>query len=77
MNDGIVDGIVRLSGEEDIKGRDEKVVSMTHLRDLMVCEGAAVACAKRRDALCFVPFLSGTVFGTSAEHLREDVERRQ
>ena len=30
---------------------------MTHLRDLMFGEGATVAYAKRRDALCFVRFI--------------------
>ena len=30
---------------------------MTSVRDLMTQQGAAVACAKRRDALCFVRFL--------------------
>ena len=30
---------------------------MTSVRDLMTQEGAAVACAKRRDALCFIRFM--------------------
>ena len=30
---------------------------MTNLRDLITQEGAAVACAKRRDALCFIRFM--------------------
>ena len=30
---------------------------MTSVRDLMTQEGAAVAIAKRRDALCFVLFM--------------------
>ena len=30
---------------------------MTNLRDLIIQEGMAVACAKRRDALCFIRFL--------------------
>ena len=42
----------------------------------MICEGAALPCAKRRDAHCFVLFV-GTDIGTSAEHLHEHVERRQ
>ena len=35
----------------------EKVLLMTSLRDLMICKGAAVACAKRRDAHSFVRFM--------------------
>ena len=30
---------------------------MTNVRDLMTQEGAAVACAKRRDALCLVRYM--------------------
>ena len=30
---------------------------MTSVRDLMTQEGAAIACAKRRDALCFIRFM--------------------
>ena len=30
---------------------------MTNLRDLIVQEGAAVSCKKRRDALCFIRFM--------------------
>ena len=30
---------------------------MTNMRDLMAQEGAAVACAKRRDALCYIRFM--------------------
>ena len=40
--------------EERKRSKEWKVLLMTHLRDLMICEGAAVACAKWRDALCFV-----------------------
>ena len=39
--------------EERKRSEEEKVLLMTHLRDLVICEKAAVACAKRRDALCF------------------------
>ena len=39
------------------RSQEEKVLLMTSLRDLMICAGAAVACAKRRDALCFVRFM--------------------
>ena len=48
-------------GEYDSKDRKrskgEKVFLMTSLRDLMTQEGAAVACAKRTDAICFVRFM--------------------
>ena len=41
----------------------------------MICEGAAVACAKRRDALCFVQFMleqmSVPALNTCSKILRE------
>ena len=43
--------------EERKRSKEEKVFLMTSVRDLMTQEGAAVACAKRRDALCFVRFM--------------------
>ena len=43
--------------EERKRSKEEKVFLMTSVRDLMTQQGAAVACAKRRDALCFVRFL--------------------
>ena len=43
--------------EERKRSKEEKVFLMTNLRDLMIQEGAAVACAKRRDALCFIRFM--------------------
>ena len=43
---------------EERKGsKGEKVFLMTSMRDLITQEGAAVACAKRRDALCFLRFM--------------------
>ena len=39
---------------EERKSSKEEVFLMTNLRDLIIEEGAAVACAKRRDALCFI-----------------------
>ena len=42
--------------EESKRSKDEKVLLMTSLRDHMICEGAAVVCAKRRDAFCFVRY---------------------
>ena len=43
--------------EERKRSKEEKVFLITSVRDLMTQEGAAVACAKRRDALCFVRFM--------------------
>ena len=43
--------------EEKKRSKEEKVFLMTNLRDLIVQEGAAVACAKRRNALCFIRFM--------------------
>ena len=43
--------------EERKRSKEEKVFLMTNLRDLIINEGAAVACAKRRDALCFIRFM--------------------
>ena len=61
--------------EERKRSKEEKVFLMTNLRDLIVQEGAAVACAKRRDALCFVRFLieqiSVPALNTCVKMLRE------
>ena len=43
--------------DERKRSKESRVLLMTSLRDLMNQEGAAVACAKRRDALCFVRFM--------------------
>ena len=43
--------------EERKRSKEEKVFLMTSLRDLIIQEGMTVACAKRRDALCFIRFL--------------------
>ena len=43
--------------EETKSSKEEKVFLMTNLRDLIVQEGAAVACGKRRDSLCFIRFM--------------------
>ena len=47
--------------------------------DLITQEGAAVACAKRRDALCFIRFMieqiSVPALNTCVKMLREGVER--
>ena len=43
--------------EERKRSKVEKVFLMTSVRDLMTQEGAAVACAKQRDALSFIRFM--------------------
>ena len=43
--------------EERKRSKEEKVFQMTSLSDLIIQEGMAVACAKWRDALCFIRFL--------------------
>ena len=61
--------------EEGKSSKEEKVLLMTRLRDIMFCEGAAVACAKRRDALCFVRLMleqmSAPALNTCAKLVRE------
>ena len=65
--------------EERKRSKEEKVFLMTNLRDLIVQEGAAVACAKRRDALCFIRFMmeqiSVPALNTCVTMLREGDER--
>ena len=67
--------------EERKRSKEEKVFLMTNLRDLIVQEGAAVACAKRRDALCFIRFLieqiSVPALNTCVRMLRERDEREK
>ena len=57
------------------RSKKEKALSMTSLRDQMICEGAAVACAKQKVALCFVRFMldqmSVPAMNTSAKMLRK------
>ena len=52
---------------------------MTNLMDLIIQEGAAVACAKWRDALCFIRFMieqiSVSALNTCVKLLREGDER--
>ena len=43
--------------EERKRSKGEKVFLMTSMRDLITQEEAAVACAKRKDALCFIRFM--------------------
>ena len=65
--------------EERKRSKEEKIFLMTNLRYLITQEGAAVACAKRRDALCFIRFLieqiSVSALNTCAKILREGDER--
>ena len=59
--------------------KKKKVFLMTNLRDLITHEGAAVPCAKRRDALGFIRFLieqiSIPALNTCVKMLREGDER--
>ena len=65
--------------EERKRSKEEKVFLMTSVRDLMTQERSAVACAKRRNALCFVQFMieqtSVPALSTCVKMLREDDER--
>ena len=65
--------------EERKRSKEDKVFPMTSMRDLIVQEGMAVACAKRRDALCFIRFMiektSVPAFNTCVKMLREGDER--
>ena len=47
----------KYDSEERRRSKEEMVLLMTSLRDLMTQEGAAVMSAKRRDVLCFVRFM--------------------
>ena len=64
--------------EESKRSKEENLLLMTSLRDLMINEGAAVACAKRRDALCFIRFILEQILvrarNTSAKMLRKGSE---
>ena len=65
--------------EERKRSKEEKVFLMTNLRDLIIQEGMAVECAKRRDTLCFIRFLieqiSVPALNTCVKMLREGDER--
>ena len=66
------------SGERK-RSKEEKVFLMTSMRDLIIQEGMEVACAKRRDALCFIRFMieqiSVPALNTCVRMLREGDER--
>ena len=65
--------------EKRKRSKEEKVFLMTSMRDLITQDGAAVACAKRRDALCFIRFMieqiSVPALDTCVKTLREGDER--
>ena len=65
--------------EERKRSNGETVFLMTNVRDLITQEGAAVACAKRRDALCFIRFMieqiSVPALNTCVNMLREGDEQ--
>ena len=65
--------------EERKRSKEEKVFLMTNLRYLIIQEGAAVASAKRRDALCFIRFMieqiSVPALNTCVKMLREGDEQ--
>ena len=65
--------------EERKRSMEEKVFLMTSMRDLITQEEAAIACAKRRDALCFIRFMieqmSVPVLNTCVKMLREGDEQ--
>ena len=63
--------------EERKRSKEEKMFIMTSVRDLMTQEEAAVACAKRRDALCFIRFMIDKKFSASIEHLCQDAKIRR
>ena len=60
--------------EERKRSKGENVFLMS-VRDLITQEGAAVAYAKRRDALCFIQFMIEQNFSTSNEHLSASIEQ--
>ena len=64
--------------DERKRSKESRVLLMTSLRDLMNQEGAAIACAKRRDALCslFRPNHGRTNISASVEYLCPEAERR-
>ena len=65
--------------EERKRSKEEKLFLMASMRDLINQEGVAVACAKRRDALCFIRFMieqnSVSALNTCVKMLREGDER--
>ena len=74
-------GLIRgeFDSEERKRSKEEKVFLMTSMRELISQEEAAIACAKRRDALCFIRFMieqiSVPALSTCVKMLRERDER--
>ena len=74
-------GLIReeYDSEERKRSKEEKIFLMTSMRDLIIQEGMAVACAQRRDALCFIRFMieqiSVPALNTCVKMLREGDER--
>ena len=69
----------KYESEERKRSKGEKLLLMTSMRDLITHERAAVACAKQRDALCFIRFMieqiSVPALNTCIKNLREGDER--
>ena len=65
--------------EERKRSKEEKLFLMTSVGDLMTQEGATIACAKRRDAPCFIRFMieqmSVPTLNTCVKMLKEGDER--
>ena len=65
--------------EERKKSKEEKLFLMTSMRDLITQGEAAIACAKRRDALCFIRFMieqmSVPALNTCVKMLKEGDEQ--
>ena len=65
--------------EERKRSKEEKAFLMTSMRDLISQEEAAIACANRRDVLCFIRFMieqiSVPALSTCVKMLREGDER--
>ena len=70
---------VEYDREERKRSKEEKIFIMRSMGDLMTQEGAAVVCAKRRDALCLIRFMleqrSALVLNTCVKKLREGDDR--
>ena len=62
--------------EESKRSKEEKVFLMTSMRDLIIQEGMAVACAKRKERSLFHPIHDRANFSASIEYLCEYAERR-
>ena len=65
--------------EERKRSKEEKDFLMTSMRDLIIQGGMAVACAKQREALCFIRFMIAQIsvpaLNTCVKMLRESDER--